>query len=57
MNSLISEEFPLHATQSVRYNLDWSYRNPDPALATSVPRIRTWYSALDTEFETVVRGF
>jgi hypothetical protein len=36
---------------------DWSYRSTEPALATSVAHLRAWYTTLDTEFETVVRGF
>lgn len=36
---------------------DWSYRAADPELATSVARLQAWYTSLDTEFETVVRGF
>jgi hypothetical protein len=36
---------------------DWSYRTPEPELATSVARLQAWYTRLDTEFETIVRGF
>jgi hypothetical protein len=36
---------------------DLSYRNTEPELATSVTRLTAWYTTLDTEFETVVRGF
>jgi hypothetical protein len=100
MNSLVESEFPLHETQSVRYDLmqtltdsdlayklpgdnptlgelcreigeveysyiqsfktfkhDWSYRTTEPELATSVARLQAWYTTLDNEFETVVRGF
>jgi hypothetical protein len=100
MNSLLESEFPLHQTQSVRYDLlraltdsdlayklpgdnppfgelcrefgeiehayiqsfktfklDWSYRATEPGLATSVARLQAWYTTLDHEFETVLRGF
>ncbi len=36
---------------------DWSYRNNEPDLATSVARLQAWYITLDNEFETVLRGF
>lgn len=36
---------------------DRSYRNPDPGLVNSVARLTAWYTALDQEFETVVREF
>jgi hypothetical protein len=36
--------------------MDWSYRNNDPKLTTSVERLKLWYAALDEEFETVVRA-
>lgn len=100
MNSLLESEFPLHETQSLRYDLlqtltdsdlayklpgdnltlgelcreigeveysyiqsfktfthDWSYRTTEPELATSVARLQAWYTSLDNEFETVLRGF
>ncbi len=99
MNSLIENEFPLHESQSLRYDLlnsltdsdlayrlpgdnptlgalcremgelehmyiqsfktlkmDWSYRNSEPDLATSVERLKAWYKALDEAFESVVQG-
>lgn len=34
-----------------------SYSNDDPDLATSVERLKAWYTTLDEEFESVVRGF
>jgi hypothetical protein len=39
------------------YQQDWSYRNNEPELATSVERLKAWYTTLDEEFETVMRGF
>lgn len=39
------------------FKLDWSYRNTDPELATSVARLQAWYTALDHEFESVIRAF
>ncbi len=35
---------------------DWSYRNNEPELAASVERLKAWYTTLDDDFETVVRG-
>jgi len=35
---------------------DWSYRNTDPGLATSVADLTAWYRTLDAEFETVLNG-
>lgn len=100
MNRIIEEEFPLHETQSLRYDLinaltdadlafklpgddpilgelcremgdlehsyiqsfktleqDWSYRNTDLKLSTSVADLITWYRTLDAAFETVLREF
>lgn len=36
---------------------DWAYRATEPELATSVARLVARYTALDDEFETVIRGF
>jgi hypothetical protein len=36
---------------------DRSYHHSDPAMATEVERLKTWYTALDEEFETVIRQF
>jgi hypothetical protein len=36
---------------------DLSYRHPDPGIASSVERLRSWYAQLDAEFETVIGGF
>ncbi|HEX6291275.1 MAG TPA: DinB family protein [Herpetosiphonaceae bacterium] len=100
MNSLLENEFPLHETQRLRYDLlqtltdgdlayqlpgdnptlgalcremgdveysyiqsfktfthEWSHRTTEPDLATSVARLLAWYTTLDHEFETVIRGF
>lgn len=35
---------------------DWSYRNPEPELATSVERLKAWYKTLDEELDSVLRG-
>jgi hypothetical protein len=44
--------------QSYRtFKHDWSYRHPDPGIASSVERLKTWFAALDDEFETVIRTF
>ncbi|MEZ4767190.1 MAG: DinB family protein [Caldilineales bacterium] len=39
------------------FKLDWSDRTNEPGLATSVARLVAWYTALDQEFEAVVREF
>ncbi len=36
---------------------DLSYRATERELATSVVRFQAWYTMLDLEFETVLRGF
>jgi uncharacterized damage-inducible protein DinB len=36
-------------------SMDWSYRNTEAEMATSVERLKTWYAALDEEFETILR--
>lgn len=39
------------------FKMDWSYRHPEPDIASSVERLKTWYAALDDEFEAVIRAF
>jgi len=36
---------------------DSSYRATEPELATSIAHLQAWYTALDDEFETVMREF
>jgi hypothetical protein len=36
---------------------DGLFHSTEPELATSVARLTAWYTTLDNEFETVVRGF
>jgi hypothetical protein len=36
---------------------DWLYGSSEPAVATSVARLKAWYKTLDHEFESVLRGF
>jgi hypothetical protein len=44
--------------QSFRtFRMDWSYRNPDPEMASSIERLTAWYLALDEEFEAVIREY
>jgi len=38
------------------FKQDWSYRNNELELATSVERLKAWYTTLDEEFETILRG-
>lgn len=37
--------------------LDFKYRNPDAALATSVSALAVWYAALDDEMDEVLAKF
>ena len=39
------------------FAFDLSYRHPEPDIASSVERLKKWYTALDDEFEDVIRGF
>ncbi|MBL8166448.1 MAG: hypothetical protein JNJ61_30980 [Anaerolineae bacterium] len=39
------------------FKQDWSYRNEEAELASSVERLKAWYKILDEEFETVMRAF
>lgn len=39
------------------FRFDLSYRTTEADCATSVARLQEWYTALDQEFETVLRGF
>jgi len=34
----------------------WDMRNTEPGLETSVERLKTWYKALDEEFDTVLKA-
>jgi uncharacterized damage-inducible protein DinB len=45
----------LQSFKTLQHN--WSYRNSDPEIATSVERLKAWYQALDEQFETVISGF
>ncbi len=38
------------------FAIDFSYRTPEPDLATSVARLVTWYQALDAEQEATIAG-
>lgn len=35
----------------------FDYRHPDPALATSVAKLKAWYAALDAELDRVIESF
>ena len=38
------------------FSVDFSYRNNDPALATSVANLKAWYERLDQELEGVLKA-
>ncbi|RXT28776.1 hypothetical protein B5P46_08420 [Rhizobium leguminosarum] len=37
--------------------IDWSWRHPDPIMASSVDRLRSWYLNMDSQFETVIARY
>ena len=38
------------------FAIDFSYRNPEPGLETSVARLAAWFQALDAELEATIAG-
>ncbi len=38
------------------FTLDFSYRNPEPGLETSVARLSAWYAELDRELKATIEG-
>ena len=38
------------------FAIDFSYRNPDSGLETSVSRLAAWYQAMDAELEATLAG-
>ena len=38
------------------FAIDFSYRNPEPDLETSVAKLETWFQALDAELEATIAG-
>ena len=45
-------------TQSLKtFQQDWSYRNTDAALESSVARLKAWFQALDDEMQATIAGF
>ena len=36
------------------FKQDWSYRNTEVGLSTSLERLKAWFKALDAEFDTVL---
>lgn len=44
-------------TQSLKnHKLDFSYRNPDPALESSVQKLAAWLQAQDHELRAIIEG-
>ncbi|HEX6796406.1 MAG TPA: DinB family protein [Ktedonobacterales bacterium] len=44
-------------TQSLKsFQQDWSYRNTDAGLESSVARLKAWFQTLDDEMQTTVAG-
>lgn len=39
------------------FKQDFSYRNPDPAMETSVEKLAAWYKTLDEEYFALLSGF
>jgi len=38
------------------FAIDFTYRNPEPGLETSVARLAAWYQALDADLEATIAG-
>jgi hypothetical protein len=38
------------------FTLDFSYRNPEPGLESSVAKLVAWFETLDAELQTVIKG-
>lgn len=39
------------------FKQDWSYRNTEPGMDSSVARLKAWFQTLDDEMKTVVSAF
>ena len=39
------------------FKQDWSYRNDEPGLASSVARLKVWFQTLDDQIKTVINAF
>jgi hypothetical protein len=39
------------------FQQDWSYRNPDPEMESSVARLKEWFQQMDGELQALVAGF
>jgi hypothetical protein len=45
-------------TQSLQtFRHDWSYRNPDAAITTSVARLKAWFQSLDDALQAAIIAF
>jgi uncharacterized damage-inducible protein DinB len=47
----------IHSFKTLKQDWSHPYRAPDPAIATSVDRLRAWYQALDDELMGILVGF
>lgn len=39
------------------FKQDWSYRNTEPGLATSVEKLKAWFAVLDADMEATLEAF
>ncbi len=39
------------------FKQDWSYRNDEPGIESSVAQLKAWYQKLDEEMKTIVAAF
>lgn len=39
------------------YQLNFDYKNPEPAMAKSTSALSTWYGSLDAELKTILEAF
>lgn len=53
----IGETEQSYLTSFKTTKLDFTYRNPDTALATSVPALAAWFAKLDDEMDEVLAKF
>ncbi len=52
----IGEVEQAYITSFKTFRLDFSYRNEQPEMASSVALLSAWYAALDRELRTVIEG-
>jgi hypothetical protein len=46
----------MYATSFKTYVHDWSYRYPDPTIATSVPRLKAWFAEMEAALRAALEA-